>query len=166
MDVLSAGWRSAYVQQAPGEGAAGEGCLFCRLAASDDAEGLVVDRSERAFTALNRFPYTAGHLMVAPSRHVPGPADLGDQEWVEIRDLLTRGQRTLEATSAPEGFNLGANLGRVAGAGVPGHVHFHLVPRWSGDTNFMTVVGETRVLPEDLGVTWERLRRALGTGST
>ncbi len=160
MDLLWAGWRSDYVRSVDDEDTGG--CLFCRLPELPDAEGLILERGETAFTVLNRYPYTTGHLMVTQYRHVAGLEDLTPAERAEVWELLERGRGALVAAMAPHGFNLGANLGRVSGAGIPDHLHFHLVPRWSGDTNFMTSVGETRVVPEDLGDTWERLRRSLG----
>lgn len=160
MDRLWAGWRSDYVRSVDDEDP--EGCLFCRLPEAPDAEGLILERGETAFSVLNRYPYTTGHLMVSQYRHVAGLEDLAPAEREGVWELLERGRRALVEAMAPHGFNMGANLGRVSGAGIPDHLHFHLVPRWSGDTNFMTAVGGTRVLPEDLGDTWERLRRALG----
>ncbi len=161
MDILWAGWRSEYVRTA--EHLDDAGCLFCRLPTEPDDEALVLERTERAFSVLNRFPYTSGHLMVAPYRHVATPKDLDHGERLAIWDLIARCQRALEAAMSPAGFNLGANVGKVAGAGVPGHFHMHLVPRWAGDTNFMSSVGGTRVVPEALEDTWERLRAALST---
>ncbi len=160
MDILWAGWRSDYVRSAEALDAAG--CLFCRLAEADsDEEALVLERTGLAFSVLNRFPYTSGHLMVAPYRHVATPKDLAREERLEIWELIARSQRALEAEMSPAGFNLGANIGKVAGAGVPGHFHLHLVPRWAGDTNFMSTVGGTRVVPEALEETWTRIRAAL-----
>jgi ATP adenylyltransferase len=148
----------AYIESAAGEGA-DEGCLFCdKLAVGDEAASLVLARTERAFAMLNAFPYNPGHLMVAPLRHVAELGELRPDELAESSELLQRGIRALRAASGPDGFNVGMNLGRVAGAGVPGHVHWHLVPRWDGDTNFMAAVGETRVLPESLEDTWAKLR--------
>jgi ATP adenylyltransferase len=129
-----------------------------------DAESLIVARGHTAFTVLNRYPYTTGHVMVAPFRHVAEPGDLGQPERSEMWEFLATAQRAIQQTMSPDGFNLGANLGRVAGAGVPGHFHLHLVPRWTGDANFMTTVGATRVLPEDLADTWEKLIAALQSG--
>ena len=148
----------SYIESAKDE-TEGDGCLFCdKLAARDDAASLILVRTHRAFAMLNAFPYNPGHLMVAPVRHTAGLDDLEPDELAETQDLLLRGIRALRSASAPHGFNLGMNLGRVAGAGVPGHVHWHLVPRWDGDTNFMATVGETRVLPESLEDTWAKLR--------
>ena len=164
MDILWAGWRSEYITspEAQDDGAA---CLFCYLPELPDDEALIVERGERAFTVLNRYPYTTGHFMVAQYRHLPSPAHLDAGEQAEVWALMSRAMGALDAAMGPHGYNLGANLGRVAGAGVPGHLHLHVVPRWRGDTNFMTAVGGTRVLPEDLEVTWSRIRAALdGSG--
>ncbi len=159
MDHLWAGWRSTYIERVgdPDPG----GCLFCRLPDVSDAESLIIARGQTAFTVLNRYPYTTGHVMVAPYRHVPEPGDLSETEQSEVWESLATAQRAIQQTMSPDGFNLGANLGQVAGAGVPGHFHLHLVPRWAGDANFMTTVGATRVLPEDLADTWEKIRAAL-----
>ncbi len=160
MDTLWAGWRSRYVRSADEQNEAG--CLFCRLPGEDDAAALILERGPLAFSVLNRFPYTTGHLMVSQYRHVADLADLTAAEVAEMWRLLARARRACGEAMHPDGFNLGANLGRVAGAGVPDHLHLHLVPRWSGDTSFVTTVGETRVMPEDLNVTWRLLREALG----
>jgi ATP adenylyltransferase len=159
MDHLWAGWRSTYITGANEPDP--HGCLFCRLPDRPDAESLVITRGETVFTALNRYPYTTGHVMIAPIRHVAQPVDLSDSERSQMWESVAVAQRAIQHAMSPDGFNLGANLGRVAGAGVPHHFHLHLVPRWQGDANFMTTIGETRVLPEDLGDTWEKLRAAL-----
>lgn len=161
MDTLWAGWRSGYVRSADEQNEAG--CLFCRLPGEDDAAALILERGPLAFSVLNRFPYTTGHLMVSQYRHVADLADLTAAEVGDIWRLLARARRACGEAMRPDGFNLGSNLGRVAGAGVPDHLHLHLVPRWSGDTSFVTTVGETRVIPEDLEVTWRLLREALRT---
>ncbi len=157
--MLWASWRRSYVRGVA-EGPAAE-CLFCRLPAMSDEEGLILERTEHAYSVLNRFPYTSGHLMVAPYRHVATPTEVDEDEQRDMWRLLARSQRATEGTLQPHGYNLGANLGRVAGAGVPGHFHLHLVPRWDGDTNFMSIVGSTRVHPEALQPTWVELREAL-----
>ena len=159
MDHLWAGWRSTYITGAGDPEP--DGCLFCRLPDQPDRESLIIARGHTAFTALNRFPYTTGHVMIAPFRHIADPGDLNDSERSELWESLVVAQRALQPAMSPDGFNLGANLGRVAGAGVPGHFHLHLVPRWEGDANFMTTVGGTRVIPEDLADTWEKLRAVL-----
>ena len=159
VDTLWAGWRSRYVRSADEWNEAG--CLFCRLPGEDDAEALILERGALAFSVLNRYPYTTGHLMVSQYRHTADLSDLTAAEAGEIWSLLARAQRACGEAMRPDGFNLGANLGRVAGAGVPDHLHFHLVPRWAGDTSYITTVGETRVIPEDLETTWRLLREAL-----
>jgi ATP adenylyltransferase len=153
---LWAPWRLEYV------GSAGEsdGCIFCAAVAGPDADGLVVRRGERAFVLLNKFPYSSGHLMIAPIRHTGDFAGLDDDEVVELHRLAAEGISALAGTYRPEGHNLGWNLGRVAGAGVLDHVHLHVVPRWGGDTNFMPVLADVKVLPEHLADTRRRLADA------
>jgi ATP adenylyltransferase len=149
-------WRIEYIQ-ATHEG--DQGCIFCRALQSDDDEAnYVLARSELAFALLNAYPYNPGHLMVASNRHVGELESLDREELAEGSSLLQRSIRALKDASSPEGFNVGMNLGRVAGAGVPGHLHWHVIPRWNGDTNFVTVVGETRVLPELLADTYRKLK--------
>ena len=141
--------------------AAQEGCPFCVLPAGDDDRGaLIVHRGEVAFVILNAYPYNPGHLMVVPYRHVATLHELTREERHEITDLCERGVRALSASSGPHAFNLGMNIGGVAGAGIADHIHQHVVPRWGGDTNFMPVVGQTRVLPELLEETYDRLTPA------
>ena len=154
---LWAPWRLEYVGSADDQ----EGCLFCRAAESDDDEGsLVVHRGERAFVLVNKFPYASGHLMVAPYRHLGAFNELDDTEAVEIHRLAEQGMQALSDVNEPEGFNLGWNLGRIAGAGVVDHVHLHVVPRWAGDTNFMPVLADVKVIPEHLLETRKRLAEA------
>ena len=156
---LWAPWRMEYIR---GEKPAG--CLFCRFANSngaEDRESLVVHRSAHAFSCLNRFPYNSGHLMVIPVPHGGDPGALGAEVWAGLQEELRRAVRVLGRVYRPDGMNLGMNLGRAAGAGVAGHVHLHMLPRWIGDSNFMTVTGETRVHPEDLKTTYERLKKAI-----
>ena len=160
MEVLWAGWRSTYMSEVQAGTAPGV-CLFCNLPASDDSTAYILERGGAAFSVLNLYPYTSGHLMIAPYRHVGAPAGLRDEERGEIWDLLARSQAALDAALGPDGFNLGANLGRAGGAGVPDHFHLHVVPRWTGDANFMTATANTRILPEPLADTWQRLRTAL-----
>lgn len=151
-------WRMRYVSR----GGSASGCLFCRTFASRaERRNLVVARRSSALLMLNRFPYNPGHLMVAPARHTGRFAALRAAERDDVLDLLALAERAIAAEYRPHGMNVGANLGRVAGAGYPGHLHLHLVPRWNGDTNFMPVVAETKVLPESLGRTWARLTRAV-----
>jgi ATP adenylyltransferase len=147
-----------YIQAAKGPDD-GEGCIFCDLPAEGDDERTgILARSELAFVILNSYPYNPGHVMVAPYRHVGEFGDLEAEELAEVDRLIGRSIDALRAEMEPHGFNLGMNIGRVAGAGIPDHVHWHVVPRWNGDTNFMPVVGQTRVLPELLQETYARLR--------
>lgn len=161
VERIWSGWRAAYVTGATGElEGAGEGCLFCRLVEQADDEAYVLERTPETFTVLNAYPYTSGHMMVAPLRHEGEVEGLTEAEGAAVFAALQRAVLALKKALTPEGINLGANLGRAAGAGVPGHVHLHALPRWAGDTNFMTTVAEARVLPEGLRTTWERLRAA------
>jgi ATP adenylyltransferase len=140
-----------------------DGCIFCNaLSRGDDQGAYILARGARGFVLLNAYPYNPGHLMVAPNRHVAEFEDLEADELADTSSLLQRSLHALKDASNPDGFNVGLNLGRVAGAGVPGHLHWHVIPRWNGDTNFVTVVGETRVLPELLGDTYRKLRPAFG----
>jgi ATP adenylyltransferase len=153
---LWAPWRLEYIQGADEQ----DGCVFCRAPGLGDEEGLVVRRGERAFALLNRFPYASGHLMVAPYRHVGEFGGLEDEEAVEIHRLAAVAVAVLGEVMAPQGFNLGWNLGRVAGAGIVDHVHQHVVPRWAGDTNFMPVLADVKVMPEALEATRRKLAEA------
>ena len=153
---LWAPWRLEYIAQADEE----TECVFCRAAGLSDEDGLVVHRGERAFVLLNKFPYASGHLMVASHRHVGEFADLTDEEALEVHRLAERGLASLAEVYGPQGYNLGWNLGRIAGAGVVDHVHLHVVPRWAGDTNFMPVLADVKVLPEHLLETRSRLAEA------
>jgi ATP adenylyltransferase len=136
-----------------------DGCIFCeKPAAGDDEKAYILERSGTAFVILNAYPYNPGHLMVAPIRHVGEMGDLSAGELADISALLQRSIGALKEASHPDGFNVGLNLGRVAGAGILGHVHWHVVPRWNGDTNFMTVLGDVRVLPEALTATYAKLK--------
>ena len=155
---LWAPWRIEYITQ-PKDGE----CVFCTAVAGSDARGLVLERGARCFSLLNSYPYASGHVMVAPYRHVAGLDDLDDAELLCLMQLARRSMRGLRDVMSPDGFNVGLNQGRVAGAGVLGHLHIHLVPRWSGDTNFMPIIGETRVLPESLETTYDRLAAALAS---
>ena len=151
MDHLWSPWRLDYVTTEK----TSEGCVFCRAAAARDP--LIVFEAQLSYVILNKFPYNNGHLMVVPRRHVASLVDLSRDEVHEIAVLTQRSEAVLREAYRLEGINAGLNLGKPAGAGILEHLHVHLVPRWYGDTNFMTVVGETRVLPEDLGSTAARL---------
>jgi ATP adenylyltransferase len=166
LDHLWAGWRMAYVTSAT-EGdqpsvvgaLAADDCVFCAILDADvtDEERLVVWRGERTVVMLNAYPYASGHIMAMPVRHVRELEELDDDEAPELWEAVRRSVAVLKAAYEPDGCNIGANLGRAAGAGIPGHLHVHAVPRWIGDTNFMTTTAETRVLPEALGDTWRRV---------
>jgi ATP adenylyltransferase len=157
MDHIWSPWRMKYIgrQKTP------RGCIFCSaLKKEDGADNLIVTRGKLAFVILNRYPYTSGHLMVVPYTHVRTMEELDESSLSEVMILIRRAIATINSVYKPEGFNIGANLGTVAGAGIANHIHFHVVPRWGGDTNFMTSVSGTRVLPEDLGDTYQRLKDA------
>ena len=158
MDYLWTPWRYRYIADASKD----DRCIFCdALGADDDRKTLIVFRGAKNFIILNRYPYTSGHVMVVPYEHV---GDLGAADPATLSEMISLAQRVhgaLGKTYRPEGYNLGMNLGRAAGAGVTHHIHLHVLPRWGGDSNFMTVVGETRVEPEDLATTYDRIHKAL-----
>ncbi len=159
MDYLWTPWRYQYIADASRTSA---GCIFCdAIAANDDAKMLIVLRGKKNYIILNRYPYTSGHVMVVPYQHAAGLANADADTLCEMMLLAQRVQAALETAYHPEGYNLGMNLGRAAGAGVQGHLHLHVLPRWCGDSNFMTVTGETRVEPEDLETTYKKLCAAL-----
>jgi ATP adenylyltransferase len=145
--------------------ATGQGeCIFCAAyRGDDDHANLVVHRTERTFIILNRFPYTNGHVMIVPAVHVASLAGLPDDTLAEMMLLTRDTEKHLRALYGPDGINVGLNIGRAAGAGIADHVHMHALPRWIGDTNFMSMVADTRVLPETLEITWERLRKAFAS---
>jgi ATP adenylyltransferase len=153
---LWAPWRLEYIEN-PNEQ---EGCVFCRALDGEDQPGLIVHRGERVFVMLNRYPYASGHLMVAPNRHEGEFGKLDGDEALELHRLGAAALAALAETMRPQGFNLGWNLGRIAGAGVIDHVHLHVVPRWAGDTNFMPVLADVKVLPEALEQTRLKLAEA------
>jgi ATP adenylyltransferase len=158
MERIWAPWRQSYVSNARSD----ESCIFCPdHAGKDDRVRLIVARSDYSLMMLNRYPYTGGHLMVAPLRHTAEPDDLSDVEMLDLMHLLCKGRAVLRRVANPDGFNVGINLGRAAGAGVADHLHIHIVPRWNGDSNFMTVVGDVRVIPEGLTEAYELLTAAL-----
>jgi ATP adenylyltransferase len=153
---LWAPWRLEYIKSADEI----EGCVFCDAAAADDEQGLVAARGRNAFAILNKFPYSSGHFMVAPYRHVADFGELSDGEALEVHRLAGQGMGALAEVFTPQGYNLGWNLGRIAGAGITDHVHLHVVPRWAGDTNFMPVLADVKVLPEHLAETRAKLAAA------
>jgi ATP adenylyltransferase len=154
MEHLWSPWRLAYITGAQ----PATGCVFCTALTDPGSDSLVVFRGTTCFVILNLFPYNNGHLMVIPHRHVATLGEATAEELSELIALTRRAEIALAEAYAPQGFNMGINLGKPAGAGVPGHLHMHVVPRWSGDTNFMSVVGQTRVLPEELPETAAKLR--------
>lgn len=156
MKELWAPWRLEYIKSADEDA----GCVFCAAVEGDDEERLVVKRGVKAIVLLNKFPYSSGHFMVAPSRHLGEYGELDEEEVLELHALASAGMRALAGLYAPQGYNLGWNLGRVAGAGIVDHVHLHVVPRWGGDTNFMPVLADVKVLPEHLADTRARLGAA------
>ena len=159
MKHLWAPWRLAYVA-----GPKVEGCVFCEAAAAgDDRTTLILHRAELGFLILNRYPYNSGHLMVVPNRHVARLEGLSPEEAGAQMALAGLAVRILERAMAPQGFNIGMNLGRAAGAGIDEHLHMHVVPRWVGDTNFMPVLADVKILPEHLEATYQRLQAALGS---
>jgi len=184
MDHLWTPWRYAYVTSADTTRRAGVpaalsawegdlGCVFCNLIASIDyairqgmskeeaeAAGGLIFRGAHCFICMNAYPYTSGHVMAMPYAHLDRLAALPVETAHELMDLAQKAERVLERLYQPHGFNFGLNVGKAGGAGVAGHIHLHAMPRWLGDTNFMTTVGETRVLPEDLAITWRRMREA------
>lgn len=142
-----------------------DGCIFCNAQEKEDsAENLIAFRGERAYVILNRYPYASGHLMVVPFDHKPNLEELDPLTRAEMMELTTRCMTVLRKVYNPQAFNMGANIGEAAGAGVKSHVHLHIVPRWAGDTNFMSILGETRVLPEALESTYQRVRKGFLEG--
>ncbi|MCU0316366.1 MAG: HIT domain-containing protein [Fimbriimonadaceae bacterium] len=159
-EQLWAPWRFDYIKSADQKNA--EGCIFVELPQQqDDRTNLILHRGKTAFVIMNRFPYTSGHLMVAPYRHTAEMADLSDEELLEINQLVASCLRWIKSAYQPDGFNVGVNLGKAGGAGIPTHIHWHIVPRWNGDTNFMTSVGNTRVIPQALDVAYDILKKIL-----
>lgn len=159
MDHLWSPWRYRYVQSARSSSE----CVFCAEAAEHrDAENFIVHRASLNFIILNLFPYTCGHLMIVPYEHVATLEASADETLLEMMRLTKEAQRHVGAIYNPQGFNIGMNIGEMAGAGIAGHIHMHVVPRWTGDANYMSTVGETRVLPEELGETYRKLKAAFG----
>ena len=155
MDRLYSPWRLSYVTTASEPV---PGCIFCNAAAAEHDDPLVVARGRSAFVILNLYPYNSGHLMIVPNRHVASLAELSPEERADVMDLTARAEVAVTEVYRPQGLNIGVNLGKAAGAGIADHLHVHVVPRWTGDTNFMSVVGNVRVLPEEVPASVERLR--------
>ena len=162
LERMWAAWRGEYVVGADDQVHDGDACVFCRILSSGlpDNETYVLWRGKRVFAILNAYPYTSGHLMVMPLRHIAELDELDDDEADELFAAARHAVAAVKVAYEPGGFNLGANLGRAGGAGIPGHLHLHVLPRWNGDTNFMTAIAETRVLPESLPTTWKKLKEA------
>lgn len=160
MNYLWSPWRMTYIDNANKEA----GCIFCNAQAKEDSpENLIIQRGRLAFVILNRYPYTSGHVMVVPFVHKPNLEELDSATRAEIMELTSESTRVLREIYKTKSFNVGANIGEAAGAGVKEHVHIHIVPRWIGDTNFMSTLAETRVLPEVLDDTWRRIREGFGS---
>jgi ATP adenylyltransferase len=160
LDRLYTPWRFDYIKGTSGEKTgSGDACVFCALPAREDDENVfILHRARLNFVILNIYPYNSGHLMIVPFEHTADFSGLAKGTSDELMDLAKRAQAALAEVYRPQGFNLGMNLGQAAGAGVTDHLHLHILPRWSGDANFMTTVGDTRVIPEDLRATYEKLR--------
>lgn len=157
MENLWSPWRMKYVTDTDNP----DGCVFCTAPAqADDLANLIVHRGKECFAILNRYPYTSGHLMVVPFAHVSSIELLTPEVRAELFEMVNHAIGVLREVYHPNGFNVGINMGEAAGAGIAEHAHVHIVPRWAGDTSFMSTVGETRVIPEELGVTWQRIRSA------
>ena len=158
MENLWAPWRMRYIEKAEVE----EGCIFCdKPASQNDKENLMLYRGKLSFIIMNKYPYNNGHLMIVPYRHISDLNDLTDDETLEINLLIKMSYNSLAKVLKPQGFNIGANLGRVAGAGIDGHLHYHIVPRWNGDTNFMPVIGQTKVISQAMEETYNKLYQIL-----
>jgi ATP adenylyltransferase len=168
LEQLWAGWRHEYVASASAaeRNATDDECVFCRIAASGDpsSDNGVVWRGERVLAVLNAYPYASGHLLVAPLRHLASLAELTTQESGDLWEVTRAAAAAIGTAYDPDGLNVGANLGRAAGAGIPRHLHLHVLPRWSGDTNFMTAVAGVRVMPESLPESWRKLHEAWPPG--
>jgi ATP adenylyltransferase len=159
MDYLWTPWRYSYITTAD----KATGCIFCdKPRENDDRKNLIVYRGQHCFVILNAFPYTSGHVMIVPYEHLDELRKVSPAATAEMMSLSQRMETVLRDLYSPDGINLGMNIGRAAGAGVAGHVHMHMLPRWVGDSSFMTVVGETRILPESLETTYDRIKEKLG----
>ncbi len=153
-EILWAPWRMEYIL-----GEKESGCIFCtRINQEKDRENLILFRGKNNFIMMNKYPYNNGHLMVVPNRHTSEIDSLSDSEKLEMMNLVSKSIKVLKKAISPDGFNVGLNIGKIAGAGIDDHLHFHIVPRWAADTNFMPVVGRTKVISEELGETWDRLK--------
>jgi len=159
MDKLFSPWRSQYIESFAHAKDSPSQCIFCSaIADANDENNLIVCRGDTCFVIMNLYPYNSGHLMIVPNRHIPSPAELLESESRELFALIQKMIEVLQIVSHPDGFNIGANIGRIAGAGIDQHIHFHLVPRWSGDTNFMPVLADTKLISEDMKDLYKKLR--------
>ncbi len=156
MGILWAPWRMSYIKSADKM----HGCFLCEAIAGKDEDSYIVYRSKSVFVILNSYPYNTGHIMIAPYRHIAEVESLEDEEAIDLINTMKKSLNVLREVYSPQGFNIGINIGRVAGAGLEGHLHMHIVPRWGGDTNFMPILGGDKVLPEDLKTTWRKLKEA------
>ncbi|GAY25414.1 histidine triad (HIT) protein [Desulfurococcaceae archaeon AG1] len=154
--ILWAPWRMSYIKNADRM----HGCFLCESIGKRDEDTYIVYRSEKVFVILNSYPYNTGHIMIAPYRHIAELESLDDKETIDLINTMKKSLRVLRDVYSPQGFNIGINIGRVAGAGLESHLHVHIVPRWGGDTNFMPIIGGDKVLPEDLTTTWRKIRDA------
>ena len=161
MRILWAPWRMVYIREF--SKASKKGCIFCNAVKGRDEEHYVVYRSKYSIAMLNLYPYNTAHVMVAPKRHVPRPNLLSDEELLDLYKVVNLVIEALDREYKPHGYNVGMNIGRIAGAGIEAHLHVHIVPRWSGDTNFMPVIGNVKVIPEDLKETFRRVREAISS---
>lgn len=162
MDKLWSPWRSKYIESFGPKGEKEKGCLFCRIANENkDKENYVVFRSKHSYIVMNLFPYNAGHLMIVPYNHCSKLSELDDEINLDCTRMVNLGIEVLEASIYPHGYNIGVNIGKVSGAGIEDHIHFHIVPRWSGDTNFMPVLNEVKIVSEYMEITYEKLLKAL-----
>jgi ATP adenylyltransferase len=161
-DILWAPWRIGYIQHLPNAAALPDDCFLCNdlRRPEEDRDNLVLWRTRLSIVVLNSFPYNNGHLLIAPARHIADLAQAGDEELLELTQLIRESQRVLSLVLKPHGFNVGMNFGRCGGAGLPGHLHVHVVPRWDGDTNFMSVCSDTKVISQSLAELFERLRQS------
>jgi ATP adenylyltransferase len=162
MDKLWSPWRSKYIESFKPGADKEDGCLFCRIASeSKDKENHLIYRSKFSYIIMNLYPYNSGHLMIVPFKHTSILSDLNDEENLDCMNMINLGCKILNDSIYPHGFNIGVNIGKVAGAGIEDHVHFHIVPRWNGDTNFMPVLNEIKVVSEMIDDTYEKLKNAL-----